>query len=69
MEGRVRSDAEHFELPYDVLAGRDSEIIADYGIVKLPRVIVLDRDGVIAFTAQFAPYEKLNDELQRLLAR
>ena len=69
MEGRVRADAEHFELPYEVLAGRDSEIIEQYDIVKLPRVIILDREGLIVFTEQFAPYETLNAELQRLLAR
>jgi len=37
--------------------------------VKLPRVIILDREGLIVFTEQFAPYETLNGELQKLLAR
>ncbi len=69
VEGRVRADAEHFELPFEVLAGRDSEIITDYRLVKLPHVIILDRSGVIAFTRQFASYETLSEELQHVLAR
>jgi peroxiredoxin len=69
MAGRIKADAEHYELPYDVLAGRDSEIISDYELIKLPRVIILDRNGVITYTERFAPYEKLNEELQKILDR
>jgi len=68
MPGRVEADAKSFDLPFTVLLGRDSDVIADYEIVKLPRVIIVRKDGKIAFTDRFAPYDRLKAELVRVLA-
>lgn len=65
MAGRVRADAEHFKLPYEVLVGGDSDIIDTYQIVKLPRIVVIARGGFIAYTAVYAPYEKLKEEVNK----
>jgi hypothetical protein len=65
MAGRVRSDSEQFELPYEVLVGRDSDIIETYQIVKLPRIIVIARGGTISYTERFAPFDKLKDEVNK----
>ena len=69
MTGRVESDAESFKLPYDVLVGRDSDIIDKYQIVKLPRLIVIAQGGTISFTARYVPYEKLKEEVGRAEAK
>ena len=67
MRGRVEADAKNFQLPYTVLYGRDSDVISSYEIVKLPRIIILGKDGKIAFTERFASYEKLKAELGKVL--
>jgi len=67
MAGRVESAATSFGLPFDVLVGRDSNILSDYGIVKLPRVIVIGKKGTIVFSDKFATYEKLREEIQRAM--
>jgi hypothetical protein len=66
MQGRVESDAKSFDLPYTVLVGRDSDIISLYKIEKLPRILIVRRDGVIAFVDKFASYEKLTEELAQI---
>jgi len=63
MKGRVEADAKYYKLPYTVLIGRDSEIIADYQIVKLPRLLIVRKDGTIAFTGGYVTFEKLQKEL------
>ena len=65
MAGRVQADAENFELPYEVLVGRDSDVIDTYQIFKLPRIIVIARGGTIAYTERFAPYDKLKEEVNK----
>ena len=65
MEGKVKSDAEGFELPYTVLVGRDSDIIDVYQITKLPRLIIVKRDGVIGVTEKFLAFDRLKEEVLR----
>lgn len=65
MQGRVEADAKYYKLPYNVLIGRDSEIISDYQIVKLPRLVIVRKDGTIAFTEGYVTFEKLEDALAR----
>ena len=66
MHGRVERDAESFGLPYTVLVGRDSDIISLYRIEKLPRILIVRRDGVIAFAEKFASYSRLSEELEQI---
>jgi hypothetical protein len=65
MPGRVKADAEYYKLPYNVLIGRDSEIISNYQIVKLPRLLIIRKDGTIAFTEKYVTFEKLEEALAR----
>ena len=67
MAGRVKADAEYYKLPYEVLIGRDSEVISDYKIIKLPRLLIVNKAGKIAFTEKYVTLEKLRDELDRVL--
>ncbi len=65
MAGRVQADAKYYKLPYDVLIGRDSDIISEYQIIKLPRLMIIRSDGKIAFTERYVTYEKLKEEIDR----
>jgi hypothetical protein len=65
VQSRVEADAEYYKLPYNVLIGRDSEIISDYQIVKLPRLLIVRKDGIIAFTEKFVTLEELQKEIAR----
>jgi hypothetical protein len=69
MAGRVESDAGSFALPYEVLVGRDSDIIDKYQIVKLPRLIIVAQGGTISFTERFVPYDKLKEEVIKAEAK
>jgi hypothetical protein len=69
MAGRVESDAGSFGLPYDVLVGRDSDIIDKYQIVKLPRLIIVAQGGTISFTERYVPYDKLKEEVIKAEAK
>lgn len=62
----MRSDAEGFELPFTVLVGRDSDIIDTYQITKLPRLIIVKKDGTIAVTEKFLSYDRLKEEVERV---
>ncbi len=66
MQGRVESDAKSFGLPYTVLTGRDSDIVSVFKIEKLPRILIIRRDGVITFADKFASYDKLTEELAQI---
>jgi hypothetical protein len=59
----VESEAESFDLPYEVLVGRDSDIIDKYQIVKLPRLIIIAQGGMISFTERYVPYDRLREEV------
>lgn len=65
--GRVRSDAEYYKLPYDVLIGVDSDIISEYQIMKLPRLMIVGKDGKIRLTEPFLSYDKLKKEVDRVV--
>lgn len=65
MQSRVEADAKYYKLPYNVLIGRDSEIMSDYQIVKLPRLLIVRKNGTIAFTEKYVTFEKLQKELVR----
>lgn len=67
--GRVRSDAEYYKLPYDVLIGVDSEVISDYQIIKLPRLIIVGKDGKILLSERFVAYDELKKEVERVVKK
>lgn len=69
MADRAASTARKLGLPFDVLIGRDSRILTDYRIIKLPRVLMIGKKGSIVFTERFASYETLKREIQRTIKK
>jgi len=67
MAGRVEADARYYKLPYDVLIGRDSDVIEDYRLTKLPHIFIIGKDGTIRFSQKFATYDELKEELDRIV--
>ena len=67
MEGKVASDAKSFKLPYTVLVGRDSDVIEKYKITKLPRLVIVKKDGVIAVTERFMKLDPLRAQVKLAL--
>lgn len=66
-EGKVESDAKRYKLPFPVLVGRDTDIVKDYRIKGLPRIIIIDIKGQLAFYEKFAPAEEIQEILDSLL--
>jgi predicted RNase H-related nuclease YkuK (DUF458 family) len=67
MKGRVEADAKYFKLPYDVLIGRDSDVLRDYRIVKLPNLYLVGKDGKILLSEKYLSYDDLKEEVERAL--
>ena len=65
----MKSDAKRYKLPYPVLIGRDSDIVKNYKITKLPKIIIIDHEGKIALYEKFAPAERLQEVLDPLLEK
>jgi len=64
MAGKVESDAKDFKLPYTVLVARDADVIDKYKIVKLPRLVIVRKDGTIAVTERFLKLDPLRAQVK-----
>jgi hypothetical protein len=69
MKGRVEADAKYFKLPYDVLIGRDSDVLKDCRIVKLPNIFIVGKDGKALLSEKYLPYDDLKEEVEKALRR
>jgi hypothetical protein len=56
-----------FKLPFKVLVGRDSNIIKDYQLIALPRLLIVDKQGKFSYIGKFARYEELKEHLDKML--
>ena len=66
-EGKVAADKEHFKINYPVLLGRGTKVILDYNLVSLPKIMIIDHKGTIAFSASNASKSKMIDVVDTLL--
>ena len=65
-KGKVASDAKRYELPYPVLAGRNSDIVRLFKLKTLPQLVIIDREGTIVFYKTFAASEEILGILNRI---
>ena len=66
-KGKVESDAMNFKLPYPVLVGRDSKIVESYKVSSLPCLVIVGKDGNVAFYGKFAKAEDMKKTIDGLL--
>jgi hypothetical protein len=62
------AEGKRYEIPYDILLCRDTGVIRDYKVTKLPHLFIIDAKGVIAESKLFLDAAKIKQVLDRLLA-
>lgn len=67
--GKVKSDAQRFELPFPVLVGRGSDIVKSYLLKGLPRIVIVDSKGKVAAYEKFLEYEEIKEYIDDLIAQ
>jgi len=65
---QAEADAKLYEIPFDVLLCRNTGVIRDYEISKLPQIIIMDGKGVIRESKLFLKSEEIKTILDQLLA-
>lgn len=66
-EKRIRSEIHKTGDKYQVLIGRNSGITRDYQTITLPRIYVIDKNGVIRYIATYPEYEELKEVILKLI--
>ena len=65
---QAEADAKLYEIPFDVLLCRNTGVVRDYEISKLPHIIILDGKGIIRESKLFLKSEDIKIVVDRLLA-
>jgi hypothetical protein len=65
---QAEADAKLYGIPFDVLLCRNTGIIRDYEISKLPHIFIIDGKGVIRESKLFLKTEDIKTILDQLLA-
>jgi len=52
-----------------VLIGRDSDVLKDYQIVKLPNLYLVGKDGKILLSEKYLSYDDLKEEVERAVRK
>lgn len=68
MAGKVKSEVRRHNYSFTYLIGRGSNIISLYGIEKLPKIVIIGKDRKIKFVDKYVKYEKLKEEVSRILS-
>ncbi len=67
--GKVKSDAQRFELPFPVLVGRGSDILKTYVLKGLPRIVIIDAKGKVVAYEKFLEYEDIKKSIDALISQ
>jgi peroxiredoxin len=62
------NDGKRYEISYPILLCRDTGVIRDYQITKLPHLFIIDQKGVIRESKLFLEADKIKKILDGLLA-
>jgi hypothetical protein len=65
---QAEADAKLYDIPFDVLLCRNTGVVRDYEISKLPHIIIIDGKGVIRESRLFLKSEDIKAILDGLLA-
>ena len=67
--GRVEADAAMFEVPFPVLVGRETSIITDYGLSRLPQILIIDFEGNVVLSERYVEYETIVESIDTLIQK
>ena len=61
------AEAKRYEIPYPVLLCRDTGVIRNYQVTKLPHLFIIDAKGVIQESKLFLEADKIKKVVEGLL--
>ncbi|MAG14232.1 MAG: hypothetical protein CMN78_06520 [Spirochaetales bacterium] len=69
MENRdiVRQFKERYDIPFALIVDEDGDIARRYGVKYVPANVLIDRNGVVHFTAGIFPEEDLRRQLEKVM--
>jgi len=65
---QAAADAKLYKIPFDVLLCRETGVIRDYEISKLPYIFIIDGQGIIRESKLFLKSADIKTALDKLLA-
>jgi hypothetical protein len=63
------AEGKRYEITFPILLCRDTGVIRDYQITKLPQLFIIDQKGVIQESKLFLEADKIKPILDGLLAK
>jgi hypothetical protein len=63
------TDGKRYEISYPILLCRDTGVIRDYEITKLPQIFIIDQKGVIRESKLFLEADKIKKVLDGILTQ
>jgi hypothetical protein len=63
------NEGKRYEITYPILLCRDTGVIRDFQITKLPQIFIIDQKGVIVESKLFLEADKIKKILDELLAQ
>ena len=66
-EGRAMSEVEKYDISCQVLVGRGSGVTRTYEVAKLPRLVLIDKNGIIRTETLYLQYEELKEAVTPLV--
>jgi peroxiredoxin len=61
-------EAKRYDIEFPVLVCRETGVVRDYQVTKLPQLFIIDRKGIIQESKLFLKMEKIKEEIDTLLA-
>lgn len=65
---QAAADAECNGINFPVLACRETSVVRDYEVTKLPQLFIIDGNGVIRESTLFLKAEQIQETIENLLA-
>jgi alkyl hydroperoxide reductase subunit AhpC len=62
------AEAKRYNITFPTLLCRDTGVIRDFEVTKLPQLFIIDQKGIIQASALFLDTEKIKVVLDKLLA-
>ncbi len=65
--GQAAAEAKRYKINFPVLICRDSGVVSDYKVTKLPHLFIIDHEGVIRKSELFLKEKKIKEVLDQLI--